>query len=363
MSRYNKKRTGKRFTLGLIVGVIVTIIVYSVLHLIIDSKTHIPSPEELVRMDPDGQIVIKDFDRLNWYIPSTTTERVLGEAGERYSRIQELTSEVQRHLDKILETYQLQAYGERKKGTGSATVEDDLESIRKKLEAGDYEGARQDWPNARRCITKSTWEKMETGVGDSITEALSNLTKEKRQQEELIKQLRPPSAVGMFWTTPTLSVIEVFFWALFGVFTNLLLKSVEFLRKGTFKPLETWVAYAKLTYGPVLAVVLSLAIMVGWIDLGGYEVRVWTLPLVGFVFGFATRRTAQLVDRLVGAVMVRAEQSIDQGPEAIREKHRAFYQRLLTSLRPRNWQELREQAKDVARATIEADVIDKEEDL
>lgn len=190
----------------------------------------------------------------------------------------------------------------------------------------------------------------------AIKENLIQLQRLKMTQMHDLEDLSPPHANLFFWTSPNLSIVEVLFWALFGVMTNLLVNSAEYLRKNNFNPDERWVAYTKLVYGPVLAVVLVLAIMFGWLDIGPYEARVWTLPLVGFLFGYASRRTANLFDKLQEKAMGAAEKSIERGPKDILEKRRQVQAALRDAARPESINELRTMAKQFAREQLNTEV-------
>ena len=168
----------------------------------------------------------------------------------------------------------------------------------------------------------------------------------------------PPSlqviSIGdlLFSVAPNLSILEVLFWALFGVFTSLLVNSAEYLRERSFNPDERWVAYTKLVYGPILAMVIVLAIMFGWLSLGPYEARVWTLPLVGFIFGYASRRTVNLFEKLQDKVFGATEKSIREGPKKIMEARAKTLEMLRDAARPKSMKELRERAKEHARQHV-----------
>ena len=151
-------------------------------------------------------------------------------------------------------------------------------------------------------------------------------------------------------------MLEVLFWALFGVLTNLLVNATEYLRKGTFQPRERWVAYTKLLYGPIFAVILVLAMINGFFETESYEVRVWTLPLVSFLFGYASRRTARLIDRLLERFLGAAEKAIDAGPGPVAARRQALVDKLMDAYRPSDLPTLRAQAKELAREIVEAEV-------
>ncbi len=134
------------------------------------------------------------------------------------------------------------------------------------------------------------------------------------------------------------------------------ISSAEYLRKGDFQPIETWVAYPKLIYGPILAVVLVLALINGFFTVENYKLRVWTLPLVGFIFGYAARRTARLVEKVIERFLGKAEQGIAKGPEAASAKQTALVNDLKNALKPRNMEDLRSQAKKLAKEITENEV-------
>jgi hypothetical protein len=195
------------------------------------------------------------------------------------------------------------------------------------------------------------------GLADTYGE-LSRIQGEQRAD---IDALVPSQIDPFFWTSPAGTVIEVWLFALFGVLTNLLVNSAEFLRKGLFRPAEQQVGWTKLVYGPVLAVILVLAILVGWLDLGDYETRATTLPLAGFVFGYAARRTVALFDGFVTRLLGSAADSIRTGPGRIAARRAAFLDRYADSLRPRSLAALRADAREIADAQVKTAVLARKE--
>lgn len=143
----------------------------------------------------------------------------------------------------------------------------------------------------------------------------------RMEQEADIASLRAPEKVLFFWSSPIGLIVEVLVWSLLGVLTNLALATSEAVRKKQYKPVERFVGYTKLAYGPVLALVLSLMVVYGMIDVGSYQVRSWALPLVAFLFGFASRRTARVIDRAASRVLGDAEKSANEGMGAVQERY------------------------------------------
>ena len=146
--------------------------------------------------------------------------------------------------------------------------------------------------------------------------------------------------MSVFWTSPGGSLAEVLFWALLGVLTNLLLHGARYVSRHGYRPAERWVAYTKMTYGPMLALIVVMAMLNGWIDFGAYESRVWTLPFIGFILGYNSRKTASLLDRLGERLLGEADQSITDGPAAIAARTSARLE-ALRQVQPQTLAELR----------------------
>lgn len=190
---------------------------------------------------------------------------------------------------------------------------------------------------------------------------LDRLTTLRHRQQGLVERLTPPLSRLFFWTSPAYSMIEVLFWALFGVLTNLLVNATEYLRKGDFHPPERWVAYTKLMYGPILALILVFAMINGFFQPDSYEIRVWTLPLVSFIFGYGSRRTARVIDQVLERFMGAAEQAARVGPGPVTAKRRELVSRLMEAYRPTDLRELRSQLKNLAREVVETEASGREE--
>ena len=86
-----------------------------------------------------------------------------------------------------------------------------------------------------------------------------------------------------------------------------------------------------------------------------------TLPLAGFIFGYACRRTVALFDRFVGRVMGAASDSIDAGPKRISAMRTAFHKRYEASQKPRSLPEFRDQALAMAEDYVKTAVHVREE--
>jgi hypothetical protein len=229
------------------------------------------------------------------------------------------------------------------------------DALRRQVTAGRYGEAQQTLDAIVEQLASGSANERSLEIVE-LAEGLDRLVALEREQHVLASRLTPPLSRLFFWTSPVYSMLEVLFWALFGVLTNLLVNATEYLRKGTFQPRERWVAYTKLLYGPIFGVILVLAMLNGFFEIESYEVRVWTLPLVSFLFGYASRRTARLIDRLLERFLGAAEKAIDVGPGPAAARRQALVDKLMDAYRPSDLQALRAQAKELAREIVEAEL-------
>lgn len=287
--------------------------------------------KNFARVDAQGRVTLRNAGELDWFVGA---DRVTDQLKSIRERTEEM-DEIRLQLDENLENFAKDMINRR---AADALSEDII--------AGKYQSALAKLNVLSRELYTSDVSPMKVN--------LRLLDTKMKEQCQDLTTLTPPLNKMFFWTTPTLSLFEVLFWALFGVLTNLLVSSAEYLRKGTFQPVETWVAYTKLIYGPILAAVLVLSIIFGFFEVQSYQIRVWTLPLVGFLFGYSSRRTARLVDKLTEKFLGKASQGIEAGPETVAARRKAVAQELKDALRPQDMEELKDQAKKLAGALTAA---------
>lgn len=186
----------------------------------------------------------------------------------------------------------------------------------------------------------------------------------REQQMQSVLSLRQPRKLQLFWSTPMGVIWEILFWGAFGVMTNLLLASGEHLRKdsaASFWPVERWVGFTKLIYGPAVSLALCLAIITGLANVMGEEIRVWAMPILGFLFGFNARKTADLIDRLSQKVLGKTADSLDLIYAARRRQTDARLRDLLNTIPPvKNLPEIQTEALLRARLLVAASVAKKE---
>jgi hypothetical protein len=187
-----------------------------------------------------------------------------------------------------------------------------------------------------------------TALQTEIASTLAQLDSLREEQLSSIRSMRQPEKFNLFWNTSRGMVWEIVFWALFGVTTNLLLHVAEATRKKEFNRSEGVVIISKIAYAPAVAVVISLGILTGMVDLMGESVRVWSIPLLAFLLGFNARKAAGLVDRLGEKVLSRLEGSFDKNAAERLAARRANIAAIEDALPPTSLNDLKQQARERA---------------
>jgi len=347
MSQAENVKAGKRFIVFLIALLLIVLNIYVISHLMVkeivpcqntdnvlnpcgtqecNESMRMLSWKNFAKIDSQGRVSLRNVGEIDWYIGGDRAKGILSRIRERTKEMDEARFNLDKELEKIAD------------GLLDRKPVDDLAET---ILMGGYK-------KAYAQLNQLDQELYNADIG-TIKSILIMLEQKMSAQCSDLEGLTPPLSRLFFWTTPTLSTFEVLFWALFGVLTNLLANSAEYLRKGTFQPIETWVAYTKLVYGPILAVVLVLALINGFFNIESYQVRVWTLPLVGFLFGYAARRTANAFDKLIEKFMGKAEKGIEAGPEVETVRRNKIVDELKKTLRPKDMDELKTQAKKLVK--------------
>jgi hypothetical protein len=341
--------TGQLFVQRMMVLLAGVSIVYLLLHVAVTEP--VPTSQDgctaglswqcFARIDALGDLHFENPGDVDWYVGAATA-RAVREASNENSRImdelrQRVAARAGAHLAPLL------------------VEREAVDRLRRQVHAGRYAEAEATFESVVDALSTASANTKSLEIVE-LGQDLNRLAMLRREQEVLARRLTPPLSRLFFWTSPVYSIFEVLFWALFGVLTNLLVNATEYLRKGRFQPRERWVAYTKLLYGPIFALILVLAMINGFFRLESYEVRVWTLPLVSFLFGYASRRTARLVDRLLERFLGAADKAIDAGPGPATARRQALVEELADAYRPADWQQLRTQAKQLARAIVETEV-------
>ncbi|WP_342806586.1 hypothetical protein [Alteromonas sp. M12] len=342
MDNRTPRTIGQSFILKLIGLLIFIIIVYLASHItLMHTKSNLNSAiswQYFAQISKIGEVDFKNLSDLDWYIDAQQSTHTIGKIRDRSTTIYELFTKTKAQI------FQLKSH---------LNDHQQIVPVETLVNQGAYDEAYILVANIGTKLAASNL------LPNTIKQNLFALSRLKRQQMVDLHTLSPPSKLFM-WTSPNLSMLEVLFWALFGVITNLLVNSAEYLRKQNFNPLERWVAYTKLIYGPILALVMVMAIMFGWFDIGPYEARVWTLPLIGFIFGYASRRTASLFDKLIEKVLGAATSSINEGPQKIYEERTKLLRALKSAAEPKSIDEIKRQAKELAHGLVESELAKKD---
>ena len=353
------REEGRRFVSRLIAGILLLLILYVAVHIPrYDGDEQLVA--NLVQVDSTGIAVFPDPQGIRWWIGGARADDVIESMISRNVGIRQTRASVSRLVESLVVRTSRHPIEERDLG-GVIRFGFDLRPL---ALSGDYSGLARELT----LLESSRLAPSTLSRNPSLARGIDNLQIEVSQLEELKAEqlhelvgLGPPTFSRMFfWTTPTLSIVEVLFFALFGVLTNLLVNSAEFLRKGEFRPAERWVAYTKLVYGPVLAVILTTAMVMGWFDAGGYNVRVYTLPLLGFVFGYASRRVVTLFDELVGRILGSVGTSVREGPEATALRRRQYLDSRSVTQAASSIDDLRRKAKELAYEYLKTGAIELE---
>ena len=360
---------GRRFVSRLIAGILLLLVLYVAAHIPqYDGDEQLRT--NLVQVDSIGVAAFPDPQGIRWWVGARADDAIEGMTS-RNEGIRQGRARVFRLLESlVVVTPRYPAGGYDHGGIRTADRRTRPHLIRYGSDlwplalSGDYSGLAQELALLEGSgLAPSTLTNTPSlaRVIDNLQSEVSRLEGLKAQQLGALVGLGPPTFSRMFfWATPTLSIVEVLFFALFGVLTNLLVNSAEFLRKGEFRPAERWVAYTKLVYGPVLAVILTIAMVMGWFDAGGYPVRVYTLPLLGFVFGYASRRVVTLFDEIVGRILGSVGTSVREGPEAIALERREYLDTTRVTQPASSIDDLRRKAKELTYEYLKTGAIELE---
>ena len=359
MDPADSSEAGQRFVVRLIAGLIGLMVLYAALHL-----TNVGpevTREDLASLSETGNLEVVDSLGLSWWAGQkaiVVATRMEQREREIASRIATIRSTLTGGLRFATST----ASVDRGTPDAAVTVPFPTGTIQQSLAAGDFQGATAELRRFEETIAAPT-----TVHDPRIRNVLNMLYGQLAEVEALIMQQRsdfealaPPSFRALFfWTSPRLSIVEVLFFALFGVLTNLLVNSAEYLRRGEFNPSERWVAYTKLVYGPVLAAILTVAIVLGWFDLGDYSTRAYSLPLIGFIFGYASRRVVTIFDEFVSRILGQASKSILEGPGATARRARQAWDAMSRTMEANSREDLRSKAKVLAQGYLKVSALER----
>jgi hypothetical protein len=299
-----------------------------------------------VSIDARGDLQLASDSELSWYVGGATARTVRREAAANRRAMEELRQRVAWRI-----------------GGWIAPLLVDrtpADALRRRVADGRYDAAVESFDEIVASLSTGSANESALELAE-IAGDLDRLTLLRGSQQSLAERLSPPLPGIFFWTSPSLSMLEILAWALFGVLTDLVFRTAESLRQGEFHPPDRFVGYAKLTVGPILALALVIAMINGWLQPERVEVRVWTLPLAGFLFGYGSRGIAGAIDRGVDRILGVAGKPVSSGSRPEIVKRRELVEKLMNAHRPPDLKEMRRQLKDLANEVLETEVAARDE--
>lgn len=172
-----------------------------------------------------------------------------------------------------------------------------LQAVRTEFEEGRFFSAATDL----RKVVQSWSPETQTTAGEAslftLIYQLEQLSSLQDWQCSLVASAKIPEIDTVFWARPRGALLEAVIWSSMGTLVNLILNISRARSRGRYRASEVWISVSKIVYGPVLSLVLVLFIYFGIVK-ASVDVRFWLLPLLGFLFGYNTHKTAVTVDRL-----------------------------------------------------------------
>ncbi|UTW46311.1 hypothetical protein KFE80_05345 [bacterium SCSIO 12696] len=345
--------SGKRFVTGIITAAISLIVIYVTAHVFIPMQAKIT--DDSAYINEHGELVLSDPYVIYWVVGEDKANIILDRMKAASADIRRLLTRRNNHKKSLMSEWE-SAFGDE-----AVLLNSPDDTLKQADQTGDWQAATltaEKLATSYRTAGNATLRENANRLADTYR----TLSRLKTRQQQDFRSLKPSQLESFFWTTPTGTILEVFCFALFGVLTNLLKNSAEYLRRGEFRSSERWIAYTKLVYGPIVAVMLVLAIIMGFFDLGDYETRANTLPILGFILGYMTRKAVNLLDRLGNRILGQASDSVDSGPKQIAEKRRRYIARYADLLRPASLVEMKANLKELAHMHVKAEVLARKED-
>jgi len=313
-----------------------------------------PSPAELIRLDRYGRLeAMSDID-LRWYLGKDAAA-VLGAVIRGNSdRIDHAKTGV---VNQALLEFEV-------KFTPAAAASDPrcaparpFDRIRQDYEAGDFAAAAQGLRNFVKGWSPDSQKQAGEVSLFNLMYQLQQLADLQEAQTHARDSLQVPYLHSIFWMRPRGALAEAVLWSIFGTLVNLIVNVAQVRARGRYRTSEVWISLSKIIYGPVLSLVLILWIYFGIID-ASVEVRFWLLPLLGFIFGYNTRKTAVLVDHISDKIFTAVGASTknagadDDGPGA-----KSAADGVAAAAQPATLPQLRRMAATVAAAHLTSALI------
>jgi len=349
VSRLDAASTGQVFVLRMMALLVVVVVVYLVLHRVVREPPPTSAPgctaerdwQCFAQVDALGDLQFVGQGDVDWYVGATTAAGVREQAVANSRTLDELRTRIATRAATHLAPMLLDR--------------SPVDRLRQQVHAGRYDEATRTFDAIVSSLATPSANSRSLEIAE-LAQDLNQVVKLKREQFALARRLTPPVSNVFFWTSPVYSMLEVLFFSLFGVLTNLLVDAAEQLRRGRYQPLEQWVGYTKLLYGPLFAAVFVLAMINGLLGPESQPIRVWTLPLASFFFGYASRRIAGAIDRVLDRTFGEPQAAVARPPGPSMDRSHELVARLMEASRPTDFHQLRACAKELTREIVECEV-------
>jgi hypothetical protein len=319
VSRRIHKDRGKRFFLGLVAGLGLLAAFWFGSHRVWPSSELRPAIEDIVTVDVKGRLLVRQESDLRWFLGEARSRPILERARLRFGRMQE----IERQAIALLGDFEARSLGSDPGG---------LRALRLQLQAGDYQGAWSSWLGTLSRLSEHTRTDV---IGGKLifdlklaTRSLADLEQEQHGEVARLASLFPTLP---FWIDPGFSLFEIFFWALAGVLANLLRNSVEYLRRDLYEPVEAWVAFSKLAYGPVLTMLLVYGLSMALVGFVSVELRAYLTVFLAFFVAYNSRKILRILDLSGGAMLGEAERAVRPSTDSAEARRRQLYEMMHAS--------------------------------
>lgn len=360
VSRYDFDRLGKRFVIQLISAIGLLVVSWIILHAAKPPESIFPKASEFYILekaqtedcqpnsgcgdalglyDATGILILKNPQKAQFFLGESQVEFFQEGIKQGNTAIYDLKRDIQTQLMAFKEAL----------GNDESLNHVSIK-LRQELEAAGYHRLPKIWYDFEQSLSPAEYKAIQE-PREVLVDSFYKLLQTRRIQFEAYQDLNvPPFLARIFWVDGYWLLLETLFWSLLGVLVQLLVRSVKFLTDSNFQPRQRYVAFTKAVYGPILSMFFCMAILIGWIDIGSYEVIAWSMPLMAFVFGYNSRKIADLFNTFSQRFLGQVEKGIEAGPEKARKRQRDWLNRVRNEARPSNFKELKEDAVELAKA-------------
>ncbi len=319
MSRRIHKDRGKRFFLSLVAGLGLLAALWFGSHRVWPSSEVRPSIEDIVTVDAKGRLIVRQESDLRWFLGETRSRPILERGRQRFARMRV----IEQQATALLGDFETRSLGSDPAGA---------RALRLQLQAGDYQGAHAAWLGMLSRLSEHTRTDLVGGkLVFDLKLATRSLADLKREQHEEVVRLASLFPTLPFWIDPAFALLEILFWALAGVLANLLRNSVEYLRRDLYEPVEAWVAFSKLAYGPVLSMILVYGLTLLLVDYIPVDLRAYGTVLLAFFVGYNSRKILRILDLSGGAMLGEAERAVRPSEASAEARQRQLYEMMRAS--------------------------------